>query len=164
MWKLRSTVSWQEGQGHTHPLLSLHNTSVVAGNYWKLLSITAASCSSEKIYAFPLWPSQHRKGLTDNQITILNWIKVGEIEWKFKAGRIQTGELLKFYVGWLFRWVSPWTGAKTSPHFSQFHVLCWQSLSWIPHSLLSSLPKTEPILVNSKFSFFPYRSQTDGND
>lgn len=66
---------------------------------------------------------------------------MGEIKWKFKGGRIQNGELFKFYVGWLFRQVSPWTGVKTSTQLLQCHVLCWLSLSRIPHSLLPSTEK-----------------------
>lgn len=66
-----------------------------------------------------------------------------EIKWKFEGGRIQNGELFKFFVGWLFRQVSPWTGVKTSTQPPQCHVLCWLSLSWIPHSLLPS-PKKNP--------------------
>lgn len=66
-----------------------------------------------------------------------------EIKWKFEGGRIQNGELFKFFVGWLFRQASPWTGVKTSTQPPQCHVLCWLSLSWIPHSLLPS-PKKNP--------------------
>lgn len=66
-----------------------------------------------------------------------------EIKWKFEGGRIQNGELFKFFVGWLFRQVSPWTGVKTSTQLPQCHVLCWLSLSRIPHSLLPS-PEKNP--------------------
>lgn len=163
MRKLRATVLQQEGQGHTHPLLSLHNTSVVAGNYLKVLKHNSSFLQQWKKYIFPLWPSQHRKGMTENQKLILKLNK-GEGN-KMEVWRGQNSEWRTLQI---LCWMTLQTGISlnTSEDFNTASsVPCAVLTESITNTTLpSSLPKKEPISVSSKFSFFPQRSQTGGND
>lgn len=62
-------------------------------------------------------------------------------------------ELRKFYIWWLFRQKSPWTGEGNQQNF--LSTMC--CVYWVYHQYSK---KKEPISVSSRFSFSPHRSQT----
>lgn len=72
---------------------------------------------------------------------------MGEIQWKFEGGRIQNGELFKFYVGWLFRLLSPEQQRRLQHSF--LSAMC--CVDWVNHEY-----HTQPLLPSPKKNASPW--------
>lgn len=177
VWKLTTSThfnscgSWDQlpcsrkGKG-TPALCSLCTTLLwLQETIWKRWSTTAASCSSEKIYTFPLWLSQSRNGLTENQKLILKQNKSGGNTMEVQRGQNSEGRTLQVLMldDPSDRYLSEQEQRLQHSFLSAMGCVDSVCHEYHTQSLFPS-PKRTHLSRFSQFSVFPHRSHTDGND